>query len=126
VPVLILDVVDLASNGSQQMLPGRAGKSRYGVRSRSPGGGRDVAESVADPEFGAGGRAGERQLHELSVALEFLVKRATGAHPHLGGSVAANCAALGMQPMGEHPSTWSAVDPNEKQPSVRAACEYSR
>ena len=30
---------------------------------------------------------------KLSVALEFLVKRATGAHPHVGGSAAANCAA---------------------------------
>jgi hypothetical protein len=30
---------------------------------------------------------------ELSVAFAFFVKSATGAHPHVGGSTAENCAA---------------------------------
>ena len=77
-----------------------------------------MAESVADQEFGAGGRTGERQLHELSIAFRFLAMRAGGAHPHVGGSAAANCAAQGMPPMGEHASTCSAVDRNKKQPNV--------
>jgi len=34
--VFVLDAVGLASNGSAQMLPNQAGKSRYRVRSRSP------------------------------------------------------------------------------------------
>ena len=38
---------------------------------------------------------------ELSVAFALLVKSATGAHPHVGGSTAENCAALGMVPMGD-------------------------
>src|SRR6476661_4683344 len=38
---------------------------------------------------------------ELSVAVALLVKSATGAHPHVGGSTAENCAALGMVPMGD-------------------------
>ena len=60
---------------------------------------------------------------ELSAALAFFVKSATGAHPHVGGCTAENCAALGMAPMGEHVSTCSAVDPNKNQPNVGAACQ---
>ena len=40
-----------------------------------------MGESIADQEFGAGGRIGERQLHELSIAFRFLAMRAGGAHP---------------------------------------------
>jgi hypothetical protein len=34
---------------------------------------------------------------ELSVAFAFFVKSATGAHPHVGGSTAENCAARGWR-----------------------------
>jgi hypothetical protein len=60
---------------------------------------------------------------KLSVAFAFFVKSATGAHPHVGGSTAENCAALGMPPMGEHVWTCSAVDRNKNQPNVGAACK---
>jgi len=59
----------------------------------------------------------------LNVAFALLVASATGAHPHLGGSTAENCAALGMAPMGDTVSTCSAVDRNKNQPNVGAACE---
>jgi hypothetical protein len=34
---------------------------------------------------------------KLSVAFALLVKSATGAHPHVGGSTAENCAAWGSR-----------------------------
>jgi hypothetical protein len=60
---------------------------------------------------------------KLSGAFAFFVKSATGAHPHVRGSSAEICAALGMPPMGEHVLTCSAVDRNKNQPNVGAACE---
>ena len=73
-----------------------------------------------------GGRAGESQLREPSVAVKFLAKRAGAAHPHVGGSATANCAALGMPPMGERASTYSAVDRNKEASNRGAAWNSSR
>jgi hypothetical protein len=55
-----------------------------------------VKASLAS-SFGSAGRAGDKQLHQLSVAFALLVKSATAKHPHLGGSTAENCAAWGSR-----------------------------
>jgi hypothetical protein len=83
------------------MLPSRAGKSRYRIGSGSRCRWRRRAESVAGQQFRGAGRAGNKQLHQLSVAFALLVKRATATHPKVGGSTAGYCAALGMPPISE-------------------------
>jgi hypothetical protein len=77
------------SNGSQQILPSRAGKSRYRIGPGSPCRWRRRAESVAGQQFRAARRAGDKPLPQLSVAFALLLKCATATHPHVGGSTPA-------------------------------------
>src|ERR1700754_2347065 len=104
------------------MLPRQAGKSRYRDGSGSTCRWRGRAESVAGQQFG--GQVGPEisSCTELSVAFALLVKSASGAHPHMSGSTAENCAALGMAPMGDT-SRHARPLRNKNQPNVGAACE---
>jgi len=72
------------------MLPSPAGKSRYRIGSASPRQRQLRAENVPGQQFGAAGRAGDKPLHQLSVAFAFFVRCATGADWHVGGSTAVN------------------------------------
>jgi hypothetical protein len=81
---LVLSLPISPSNGSQQMLPSRAGKNRYRIGSSSPCRRRRRAESVAGQQFRTAGRGEDKQLHRLSVAFALLVKCATATHPHSG------------------------------------------
>src|ERR1700739_1476650 len=107
-PALVLSLTS-PSNGSQQMLPRQAGKSRYRDGSGSPWRWRCRAEIVAGQQFGRQVVPEISSCTKLSVAFAFFVKSAMGAHPYVGGSTAESCAAPRMPPMGEHVSTCSAV-----------------
>jgi hypothetical protein len=79
------------------MLPRQAGKSRYRDGSGSPR--RCVVVLKASLASSLGRQVGPEITGrtKLRVAFALLVTSAMGAHPHVGGSTAENCAAWGSR-----------------------------